>query len=215
MKRNLFAVLAVVAVCLISSPLALAQKQAGRAEKVAEGITRMQEVLNQVKGQIDTTLTSLGALGDSQGDVVKEYEGFVKEVKKTDDMAKKARSAAEKAKGKQEEYLKANQQDQAAIQNEELKAAMEARRAELEPVIEQIRTSLTSAKDDFAPWMQDLNDLKLYLGNSLNPTGIAGAQPLIEKCNTNGAKVKADIDAANTAMSDLSGRIKPSGGGAK
>jgi hypothetical protein len=130
-----------------------------------------------------------------------------------DSTAKKVRSQADKAADQREEYMKAWQKDQDKIQNEQLKAASEARRNQLKPVIEQIKNSLASGKDHFTPMMQNLKDLDLFLGNNLTEGGLAQAHDLIAQCNQSAAFVKEDIDRANAALHELAGLVAP--GGAK
>ncbi|MCI0659050.1 MAG: DUF2959 family protein, partial [Acidobacteria bacterium] len=120
-------------------------------------------------------------------------------------------SKAEKAKSQREDYLKAWKKDQDKIQNEQLKQASEARRAELEPLIKQISEGLTSASKNFTPLLQNLNDLNLFLGNDLSAHGFTTAQPLIAECNKSAEIVKEDVEKANEGLRNLAARITPGG----
>ena len=183
-----------------------------QAEKVAQKMLDFDKALTQASTQIEATLTSMNAISSAPpADMATKYKDFTGQVKKLQSMADKAKSQAQKSASQREEYLKQWQASQAKIQNAELQAASEARRNELMPKIEAIKTSLGAAKDTFAPFMQDLNDLVLYLGNNLSAGGMTGAQPLMEKCNTDGATVKTDIASGQTAIKDLATSISPGG----
>jgi len=183
-----------------------------QAEKVAQKMLDFDKALTQASTQIDTTLTSMNAVSTASGpDMTSKYKDFGSQVKKLQDMANKAKSQSQKSSEQREEYLKQWQASQAKIQNPELQAASEARRNELMPKIEAIKTSLGAAKDTFTPFMKDLNDLVLYLGNNLNPGGMTGAKPLMDKCNTDGATVKTDIANGQAAIKDLASSISPGG----
>jgi seryl-tRNA synthetase len=183
-----------------------------QAEKVAQKMLDFDKALGQAITQIDTTLASMNAVSSASGaDMASKYKDFSGQVKKLQSMADKAKSQSQKASSQREEYLKQWQASQAKIQNAQLQAASEARRNELMPKIEAIKTSLGSAKETFTPFMQDLNDLVLYLGNNLSAGGMTGAQPLMEKCNTDGAKVKTDITSGQAAIKDLASSISPGG----
>jgi len=183
-----------------------------QAEKVAQKMLEFDKALTQASTQIDTTLASMNAIPTaSPADMASKYKDFSGQVKKLQSMADKAKSQSQKAASQREEYLKQWQASQAKIQNPQLQAASEARRNELMPKIEAIKTSLGAAKDTFTPFMQDLNDLVLYLGNNLSAGGMTGAQPLMEKCNTDGATVKTDIASGQTAIKDLANSISPGG----
>jgi len=187
-----------------------------QAEKVASKMLDFDKALTQASAQIDATLGSMNAISSAPGsDLAGRYKEFSSQVKKLDSMAQKAKSQSQKAASQREAYLKQWEASQGKIQNEQLKASSEARRNELMPKIEAIKTSLTSAKETFTPFMQDLNDLTLYLGNNLNPQGITGAAELMGKCDTDGAAVKADLAAAQAAIKDLASSIQPGGAPAK
>ncbi|MCI0410657.1 MAG: DUF2959 family protein [Acidobacteria bacterium] len=197
---------------MLALPLSLVGAAAPeQAEKVAQKMLDFDKALTQASTQIDATLGSMNALSTASGsDLNSKYKDFTSQVKKLQSMADKAKSQSAKAAQQREEYLKQWQASQQKIQNPQLQAASEARRNELMPKIEAIKTSLGSAKETFTPFMQDLNDLILYLGNNLSAGGMTGAQPLMEKCNTDGAAVKTDIASGQAAIKDLANSISPS-----
>jgi DUF2959 family protein len=181
-----------------------------QAEKVASKMLDFDKALTEASTQIDATLASMSAIsGASATDMASKYKDFTGQVKKLQSMADAAKSRSEQATSQREEYLKQWQASQDKIQNPELKSASEARKAELQPKIEAIKTAMTSAKETFGPFMQNLNDLVLYLGNNLSAGGMTGAQPLMEKCNTDGTTLKADIATGQAAIKDLANSISP------
>ena len=198
---------------MLALPLSLVGAAApNQAEKVAQRMLDFDKALTQASTQIDTTLASMNAVSTASGtDMASKYKDFTGQVKKLQSMADKAKSQSAKAASQREQYLKQWQASQAKIQNPQLQAASEARRNELMPKIEAIKTSMGAAKETFTPFMQDLNDLVLYLGNNLSAQGMTGAQPLMEKCNTDGATVKTDIASGQAAIKDLADSIAPGG----
>jgi chromosome segregation ATPase len=176
--------------------------EGGDGNAVAATLSRSREsALKAGEAQIDSIITSLNSLSSAQGsDLVSRYTDFSKQVEKLDSTAKKVRSQAEKAKSQRQDYIKAWKKDQDKIQNEQLKAASEARRTELEPVVQQISDGLTSASKNFTPFLQNLKDLSLFLGNDLSAHGLTTAQPLISDCNKSAELVKQDVDKANEAL---------------
>ena len=203
--------IALVALMVIALPnAALAAAAPEKAEKVATKMLDLTKVVDAIQTQIDATLTSMTALATPEGDLTAKYKAFSANVDKLEKGAAKAKSAAESAAAKREQYLKEWQSSQSQIQNEELKAASEARRGELMPKIEAIKSSLGSARETYGPFMQDLKDLRLFLGNQLNPGGVAAASALFEKCTAAGEKVKSDLTAGSAAIKDLASSIAPS-----
>ena len=184
-----------------------------QAEKVAQRMLKFDQALTSASTQIDATLASMNALSSASGsDLTSKYKAYSSNVKKLESMAQKAKAQSQQATAQREQYLKQWESSQAKIQNEQLKAASQARRDELMPKIEAIKTSLGSAKEAFGPFMQDLKDLNLYLGNNLNPQGIAGASELMTKSTSAGESVKTAIQAGQAAIKDLAASIAPGGG---
>ncbi|HKQ98308.1 MAG TPA: DUF2959 family protein [Candidatus Polarisedimenticolia bacterium] len=196
-------VLAVPAMALAAAP--------DKAEKVASKMLGLDKAITTIGNQIDLTLKSMNALTATEGDLVAKYKTFSDNVTKLEKGVSKAKSAAESAKSQREAYLAQWKDTQDKIQNPELKAASESRRAELEPKIEAIKSSLTSARDEFQPFMADLKDLTLFLGNQLNPGGVTAASALFAKCNASGEKVKSDLSSGSAAVRDLAAAIQPGG----
>lgn len=206
---------AAIAVLLAVPALVLAAAAPNKAEKVAQKMLGLDKAIQQGAAQIDKTLASLNAMAQPGADLVAKYKDYSKNVDDLEKMAQKAKSNAESASKDRDAYIAQWKASQDKIQNPELKAASESRRAELEPKIEAIKTSLGSARDTFTPFMQDLKDLRTFLANQLNPGGIAAAQSLITKCNESGEKVKSDLSQGSTAVRDLASSIQPGGGATK
>jgi len=191
---------------------AFAASGADAADKVATKMLDFDKALGQASAQIDATLASMNAMSTASGpDLANKYKDFGKQLKKMDDMANKAKAQSQKSAQQREDYLKAWQDSQSKIQNEQLKAASEARRSELMPKIEAIKTSLGAAKDAYTPFVQDLKDLNTYFANNLTPQGMAGAADLMGKCNAAGTDVKSNIAKGQEAIKDLASSIKPGG----
>ncbi|HEU5181809.1 MAG TPA: DUF2959 family protein [Candidatus Polarisedimenticolia bacterium] len=206
-KSGLFVTSMVVAALIFMGAAAPNQ-----ADKVAQRMLKFDAALTQASTQIDATLASMNALSSASGaDLTAKYKDYANNVKKLESMAQKAKAQSQQATAQREQYLKQWESSNAKIQNEQLKAASQARRDELVPKIEAIKTSLGSAKEAFGPFMQDLKDLNLYLGNNLNPQGITGASELMTKSTSAGETVKTAIAQGQAAIKDLAASISPGG----
>jgi hypothetical protein len=205
-------VLTLVAVFLaVSGPALAADPKA--AEKVAQGMLKFDQAIGAASTQLDATLTAMNALSQPGANLVDNYKVFTKQVDGLGKMAETAKSNSAKAAAQREEYLKKWQESQATMQNPQLKAASEARRAELMPKIEAVKSSLGSAATTFKPLLQDLKDLSVFLGNNLNATTVASAGEMMKKSTADGASVKTDLGKASAALKDLAASIQPGGQG--
>jgi len=204
-----------IALMILALPAAaMAAAAPDKAEKVAAKMLNLDKAITEITKQLDATVNAMNALAAQGGDLTAKYKAFTDNMAKLDKMAAKAKSTSQTATAQREEYLKQMQAAVNDIQNPDLKATLEARKAELAPKIETIKTSLTSARDTYAPFMQDLKDLSLFLGNQLNASGVAAASTLMAKATTDGAKMKADLSSASEAVKSLAASIQP-GGAAK
>ncbi len=182
-----------------------------KAEKVAARMLKSKESLDATSAQIDATLKSMNDMAAAKGpDLVTRYGEFTKNVDKLESMGKKAKSNAEKAKSDRDAYIKKWASTQDKIQNEQLKQASKARRDELVPKIDALKGALESVRETYQPFLQSLKDLELYLGNDLSERGIATATDLMNKCNADGEKLKADVATATATYQQLAASLSPS-----
>ncbi|HEV8200678.1 MAG TPA: DUF2959 family protein [Candidatus Polarisedimenticolia bacterium] len=190
----------------------LAQKQAKAAENIAKGMIKFQGNLTSAKTQVDTVLKSLQDLTTaSSPDVMKKYEVFVKEVKNTTDLKQDVQARAKEVNADRDKFVKAWSDDQKDIQNEDLRKAAESRQAELSPIVDRLKTAMSGAGETSAPFLQNMNDLVLFLGNDLSPAAMTAAAPLIGKCNDGGTKLQGDLDAGIAAVGELVTFFQPQG----
>jgi DUF2959 family protein len=210
--RVIKALIAVLVLLMALGTPASAASPTSRADKTAKKLLKMDEALKQGEAQLDSIMKSLNSLSSAQGaDLVSKYESYSKQVDKISTTAEEVKKKSSQAKSQREDYLEAWRKDQSKIQNEQLKASSEARRKELEPIIQQIGDSLASASANFTPLLQNLNDLKLFLGNNLSAPGVSSAQDLITKCNESTSLVKGDVDKASVAIQQLAASVTPGG----
>jgi chromosome segregation ATPase len=210
-RSQLASTLALAILILAVPALASAAMDPKAADKVAQGMLKFDQSIAQASTQLDSTLTAMNSLSAPGANLIDSYKNFTKQVDALSKMAEKTKANAQKATEQREEYLKKWQESQAGIQNAQLKAASEARRAELMPKIEAVKGSMASASATYKPLQQDLKDLTVFLANALTPSGIASASELMTKCNTEGASVKAELAKASAALKDLAGSIQTGG----
>lgn len=201
----------VLSLACILGVVTAAQDQAKRAEEVAKGMVKFQEHISQLTNQVDRVLASLGVVATPGGDPVKTFQSFEQAVKDTRKLGEEARERAKKSGEQRAKFIDEWTKAQKKIQNDDLRKAAEQRQAALTPLVENVNTALETASKSAAPFMQNLNDLVLFLGNDLSAQAIAAAAPAIEKCTTAGAQLKKDLAASSTAVAALGAFFKPGG----
>jgi hypothetical protein len=66
---------------------------------------------------------------------------------------------------------------------------------------------MTSAKEQFTPFLNSLKDIESYLKLDLSPTGISSMGELAKKAKDNGAQVKSSIDGVLTQLNSVRGML--------
>ena len=188
-----------------------AQDQAKRAEEVAKGMVKFQEHITKVTNQVDRVVASLGVVASPGGDPVKTFQSFEQAVKDTKKLGEEAREHAKKSGQQRAKFIDEWTKAQKRIQNEDLRKAAEQRQAALTPLVEGVNAALEATSKSAEPFMQNLNDLVLFLGNDLSAQAISAAAPAIEKCMAAAAQLKKDLAASSTAVAALGAFFKPGG----
>ena len=209
--KNILRAGAAIAFMSLLSVAVFAQEQAKRAEEVAKGMVKFQNQISSVNMQVDKVLASLGELASPGGSAMDEYESFSKSVKDAKKMGEDARNNAKKSSEARAKFIEEWEKAQKKIQNEDLRKAAAARQSQLSPLVDALNTSLEAVNKSAAPFMANLNDLVLFLGNDLSASAITGAGPAIAKCTAAGAQLKKDLAAASTAVGALGAFFKPGG----
>jgi hypothetical protein len=64
-----------------------------------------------------------------------------------------------------------------------------------------------STRDEFNPWFDKVNNLRSYLANDLNPTGVSSTKDQVDKIKTGATAVNKSIKALVDELQDMSSRI--------
>ena len=103
----------------------------------------------------------------------------------------------------------------AQVNNPEVRKLAEQRKAKLQETFESIRKYAEPLKAQFDPWMSDLKDLKVYLGNDLTIAGVDSAKSLFSKTTNEGLEVQRSMDALVAELNTVAATITPAKATAK
>ncbi len=180
------------------------------AEQVAARMLELQTKIDEILAQTDSTIASLKALSSAKPeDRPVHFKVYQKALAGTNKTHGALHKAIKKAHSQRESYMKTWQKDQAKIVNPTLKAAGEARRAELVPIIDKIQDSLQKCGAAYDPMLQDLNDIDLFLKNDLAAVATPEVANLISDSDRSAGEVRAHAAEAKAAIGDLATRISP------
>jgi len=147
MKNLIRLALILILIVPFVTTLAPAASQADKAEKVAQGLLSITDSITKAQGQIGQGPHGLNGLATPGSNPTKQYEAFATELKNTQKMANDIKKRSEQAQANRDKYLATWTEESKKIQNEQLRAASEARKAELQPTIDEIKNAATSARE--------------------------------------------------------------------
>jgi hypothetical protein len=135
------------------------------------------------------------------------FKAFSKSVDQVEASRAKAKKRADEIKSKGSAYFKQWEKQLAEIANPEISKMAEARKAKLGETFGKVSPLLEEAKADFDPFLSDLKDLRIALGNDLTANGVIAAKDIIKKTNKTGAEVQTSLNALIAEMDSIAAML--------
>ena len=101
------------------------------------------------------------------------------------------------------------QQEAAAITNPEVKAATQARQAEVKRTLGELSGAGKKTGDAYQPFISDMKDIKTYLSNDLTQGGVKRLEPTIQKARQGGAELQKTLDDFNQVSQRVQTALRP------
>ena len=185
-----------------------------QADKTGAGIAEFRDEIVVGKKAIDTTMMALSEIAATANtDPRKAYEKYSKEVANLESTAAKIRKRSQSMQAQGQAYFKQWEREMAQVNNPEVRKLAEQRKAKLQETFESIRKYAEPLKAQFDPWMSDLKDLKVYLGNDLTIAGVDSAKSLFSKTTNEGLEVQRSMDALVAELNTVAATITPAKAG--
>lgn len=144
--------------------------------------------------QLDKTEQALSSVRQAQSkDLKKRYESFSKVVNHLEEAQKHATSDINEMKSKGAEYFTSWDKSIAQISNPELKQASIERRSKVMKVHDELAANLSDIGLQLQPFMNNLHDLKAFLGTDLSPANVSNASGMIQKSQADAQALKERI----------------------
>lgn len=182
-----------------------------KGNKAADNIQSTANSIAALPTHIDSTLASLDALVNKpQPDLRPQYKEFTTQMSGVESTAKEIAKARRAMGERSKEFFAAWDAQLAQINNEDIKARSEARKAEVNQRMQNIKRSYTEAEVAFTPFMNELKDVQKYLSVDLTAGGLAAIKEPVSRAKaaavplkTSIAKLAEDFKALGLAMSSV------------
>ena len=203
MKTNVYVAMTLtlaLAACGTPSP-------ADRAEQAAESMTEFRADIAEGQKQVDTATSAANALNTAQ-DKKAAYDRMVAETANVESKAADLRATADAMKAKGREFFKKWEEQIALIKDDSLRTKAKERSGERSKQYADLEQKMASVKGAYTPYLQDLKDLQIAVGNDLNPKGIESAGPALKKLNLDATELKNKLGDVSKALEPIENDLK-------
>jgi chromosome segregation ATPase len=200
--------LSLVALVLATGCASSKQTQGEKAYESFQG-TRAQLADAQLK--VDNTLTALGQF-QYTGNLNNAFQNYKKAVADLEECSKDAQWRAQAMRENEKRFVENWQKEMEKIQDENVKASMEARREAVRQNFTHVRAAAAEARQAYEPFMRGNKDLVQSLSTNLSPAAVPSLKPAMEQTRANGQVLKAKIAALQKQLNNIAQGLPATGG---
>ena len=191
--KQLKYVLPLVAIAALLAGCATSGYESGN--KTAKNIQKAADKIGALSTQVDATLSALNDLvAHPQPDLRPQFKTFTAKMKTLDNSAKEITKARMAMGDEGKEFLAKWDAEVAQINNEDIKARSENRKAEVTAKLQAIKRSYAEAEVAFKPFAGDLRDIEKYLSVDLTTGGLAAMKDVVTQASVHATPLKQSLD---------------------
>lgn len=202
-----------------SGALALAALSAGcsttqveRKQATTSSIEELHASMVQTRSQIEKTLDSLDVMLDATPSTLRPaFKEYAEDTDKVADLADDVDDESRQLRERSDEWLSGWVESQSDVQDPELKALGEQRRARALERIQEIDRSLAEAREAYAPFVANLQDVRTVVGGDLTTKAVEAVSntDVVQNANRNGRTVSRALADAIDDLEELTQTLTP------
>ena len=165
-------------------------------DKAAYTATAMREVQTELgKGvqDVDAVVQSMNQLAEAGGNMSQEYQAYSRAVDTMEDQAERIRGLRTDMEAREAAFMQDWDNRLTQIRDADLRQRASERRDQAVQRFDELGTKADAARDVFQPWMQSLTDIRTYLQNDLNPTGVESLSDVFDSVNDGAEEIKEQV----------------------
>lgn len=184
---------ALLALALLPAPLATAADSAERAAIVKEKIRNLRAECAATRNQVTLTLEELSRLAVPGVELRPQFDKYKAELVKMEEKAKGTRERSVSMREKGHAFFSDWEQQTKEIRNEDIRKEALKRLDKRRKSYNKILSASEEAREQFVPFMSDLNDVRKLLESELSASTVASTKGLIRQANWHGEDVKESL----------------------
>lgn len=182
-----------------------------KATSTSNSIDETVVKLQQGDAQIDTALAALSSLINyPEADIRPQYEVFNAAVSELEKLSNEVNTSAAAMQVQGVDYFQKWDVELSKINNEDIRKRSTERKNRVSARFDGVRTNYARTKDDFAPFMSDLIDIRTALAMDLTPGGLASIRAASAKANDNAVPLRQSLRDLAADLSSLGISLSPS-----
>ncbi len=181
-----------------------------KADKTLQAMNKKFAALKSAPDRIIATTMTLDELVKQGGDMRAEFRAFDKEVNNLIQQRDRFRKLKANVNKSKSAFAESWVERQMTIHNDELRARARKRHATVTAQFDKVDEFVAKARAEFEPWLQKVIDIRTYLENDLNRSGIDSIVDLVPPVSRDASKVNSKIADLITELDKLSNQMAPS-----
>lgn len=173
------------------------------AEKAANLMRETKQALADAPEKISAVSTSLETLSKEGGDMKAEFSAYGERVDALVRHREYLRSLGTQIEESKSTFTAHWEKRMKDIKDEALRKRAEERRTALMGKFAELKRTGDAAKEEFEPWLQTVLDVRAYLENDLNPTGVASVKDQVKKVRNGAASVNKKLTTIVTSLDEM------------
>jgi septal ring factor EnvC (AmiA/AmiB activator) len=201
------ALAALLAFALTPTPTALAAESAEHAQEARAKIDATRTEVAKIRNQVALTLEELNRMQKDSVELRAQFDLYAKELSKMEEQTKIAQERVAQMSEKGRAYFQSWEDSIKAIANKDIREQAQTRYDKRAKSYDKIVKAMTEARDEFKPFMSDLNDIKKLLDAELSRESVKSAGKLIKQANTHGGDVADSLKDVETELDRVSAEL--------
>lgn len=180
--------------------------QAPEATKAVDSITDVSKDMGKGHELVDKVNASIDQL-QAGGDLKAAFANYRSSVADIEAAGKRVADRRVSMQANRAAYVDKWQKEQESIENADVRAALASRKDQVAAKFDSVSTSMDKVRENYQPFLKDLQEIQKGLALDLNPAGVAAMKTPLDRAKAEGAALKASIATVQSELDAIAGSM--------